>query len=111
MCPCAGSQARHGKDKSCHIQQCVAALKKEDDPNALYQVAQGPCACGYSWPACARPSHALALDALAECLDKAEQHLSAFSTALSVVRLDPTSPMVSKSCAGKVIEPCQTGAR
>ncbi|KAK3904146.1 hypothetical protein C8A05DRAFT_42725 [Staphylotrichum tortipilum] len=95
MCPCspsgAGTQARHGKDKSCHIQQCVTALKKEDHPDALYQVAKCPCACGYSWPACPRLSHASALDTLVECLDKAEQHLSAFSTALSVIRLDPTS--------------------
>jgi hypothetical protein len=97
MCPCdpAGSgKTRHGKDKACHISQCVAAVCL-NDPEALRQVAQSPCACGYSWPACSRPLHVPALDALAECLEKAGQHVSAFSTALSIVRLDPASAVVS----------------
>ncbi len=97
MCPCdpAGSgKSRHGKDKACHISQCVAAATSKD-PEALRQVARGPCACGYSWPACSRPMHVMAQDALAECLEKADQHVSAFSTALSTVRLDPASAVVS----------------
>ncbi|KAK4241638.1 hypothetical protein C8A03DRAFT_30221 [Achaetomium macrosporum] len=93
MCPCdpAGNgNARHGKDKSCNISQCIDAVRS-DDCGALYRVAKGPCACGYSWPSCIRPEHAIALDALAECLDKAGQHVSAFSTALGIIRLDPAS--------------------
>ncbi len=99
MCPCSanadGGQARHGKDKTCNVHQWVAALDHEDDPDALYLVSQGPCACGYAWPGCAYPLHAVALDALAECLEKAGQHLSAFSTALSIIRLNPISSVVS----------------
>ncbi|KAL1842012.1 hypothetical protein VTJ49DRAFT_6178 [Mycothermus thermophilus] len=93
MCPChphGAAPSRHPKDKSCHISQFLKAL---ENPNLdiLYEVAQAPCPCGYIWPSCTRPQHAVALDALAECLDKAGQHVSAFSTALSIVRLDPTS--------------------
>jgi len=68
---------------------------EEDDLEALDNVAHGPCACGYKWPSCVLPTHALVLDALAECLDKAEQHLSAFSTALSTIRLNSRSAIVS----------------
>ncbi|KAL2018009.1 hypothetical protein VTK56DRAFT_1389 [Thermocarpiscus australiensis] len=94
LCPCepAGNgKARHGKDKSCHISQCIAAV--QGDPDTLYRVAQSPCACGYSWPSCTQHLHALALDTLAACLQRAEQYVSAFSTALSVIRLDPASPL------------------
>ncbi|KAL2175794.1 uncharacterized protein P884DRAFT_205071 [Thermothelomyces heterothallicus CBS 202.75] len=93
LCPCdpAGNgKQRHGKDKSCNISQCMAALKS-NDPDALYQVAKGPCTCGYPWPSCSIPTHAVALDALADCLFKAEQHTAALSTALATIRLDPTS--------------------
>ncbi|KAK3309131.1 uncharacterized protein B0T15DRAFT_509519 [Chaetomium strumarium] len=93
MCPCdpAGSgKTRHDKDKSCNISQCIDAVRS-DNPGALYEVAKRPCACGYSWPSCTRIEHAIALDALAECLTKAGQHVSAFSTALSIIRLDPAS--------------------
>ncbi|GAB1313877.1 hypothetical protein MFIFM68171_04087 [Madurella fahalii] len=93
MCECnpAGREkTRHGKDKSCNISQCAAAVQGRD-PDALYQVAKGPCACGYTWPSCTRPLHIQALDALAECLEKAKQHTSALSTALSIIRLDPAS--------------------
>jgi hypothetical protein len=99
MCPCdpAGNgKTRHAKDKSCNIAQCVAAIKSKDR-DALYEVAKVPCACGFVWPSCSRQLHLLALDALAECLEKAEQFVSAFSTALSMVRLDPTSAVVSFS--------------
>lgn len=68
---------------------------KADDPDALRQVAKGPCTCGYLWPSCSNPLHALALDQLASCLDKAKQYTAALSTALSIVRLDPTSAVVS----------------
>ncbi len=97
MCSCepaGGGKTRHGKEKSCHISQCVAAVRHKD-PDALYQAAQVPCVCGYSWPACSRRLHMLALDALADCLEKGGQHVSAFSTALGMVRLDPASPVVS----------------
>lgn len=97
MCPCdpAGSgKTRHGKDKTCCISQCVAAVK-DKDPNALYKVATGPCACGYTWPTCTRPLHVQSLDALAECLEKGEQYVSAFATALSIIRLDPGTAVVS----------------
>jgi hypothetical protein len=71
----------------------MAAVKS--DPDALYQVTKGPCACGYSWPSCTRPLHVLALDALADCLDKAGQYTGAFSVALATIRLDPASAVVS----------------
>ncbi|KAK4153205.1 hypothetical protein C8A00DRAFT_43831 [Chaetomidium leptoderma] len=93
MCQCnpAGNgKTRHGKDKSCHISQCIGAVNSKD-ADALYKVAKIPCACGYSWPSCVRPLHMMALDALAECLDKAEQHTSAISTSLAMIRLDPAS--------------------
>ncbi|KAK4122508.1 hypothetical protein N657DRAFT_622045 [Parathielavia appendiculata] len=93
MCVCdpAGNgKMRHGKDKSCNISQCLAAIKSKD-ADALYRVSKVPCACGYVWPSCSHQAHLLALDALAECLEKAEQHVSAFSTALTMIRLDPTS--------------------
>ncbi|KAL2157110.1 hypothetical protein VTH06DRAFT_7025 [Thermothelomyces fergusii] len=93
LCPCepAGNgKQRHGKDKSCNISQCMAAVKSHD-PDALYQVARGPCACGYSWPSCSIPMHAVALDGLADCLFRAEQYTAALSTALATIRLDPTS--------------------
>ncbi|KAJ4306116.1 hypothetical protein N0V88_000912 [Collariella sp. IMI 366227] len=94
LCPCHASdgKARHGKDKSCHISQCITAVQGKER-SALYQVAGRPCACGYSWPSCPRQLHALALDALADCLAKADQFVSAFSTGLSIVRLDPVSPV------------------
>ncbi|KAK4104314.1 hypothetical protein N658DRAFT_493816 [Parathielavia hyrcaniae] len=95
MCACdpAGNgKARHPKDKSCNISQCVAAVKSKD-ANALFDVTKVPCVCGYVWPSCSHELHLVALDALAECLEKAEQYVSAFSTALSMVRLDPTSAM------------------
>lgn len=99
MCECSAAKdekARHGKDKSCHISQCLIALQSED-PDALEQVANGPCACGYPWPTCARPLHAQSLDALAECLNAAEQHVNAISTALGIIRLDPASAMVCQA--------------
>ncbi|KAL2131833.1 hypothetical protein VTI74DRAFT_4577 [Chaetomium olivicolor] len=93
MCPCnsaTSSANRHGKDKSCNISQCTVAVQSKDS-DALYQVASKPCTCGYAWPSCTRPLHAVALDALAVCLVKADQIVSAFSTALSIIRLDPAS--------------------
>ncbi|KXX73115.1 Protein DIA2 [Madurella mycetomatis] len=93
MCECnqaGGEKMRHGKDKSCNISQCAAAVQSRD-PDALYQVARGPCSCGYIWQSCTRPLHIQAVDALAGCLGKAEQHISALSTALSIIRLDPAS--------------------
>ncbi|KAK4144316.1 uncharacterized protein C8A04DRAFT_11618 [Dichotomopilus funicola] len=93
ICPCdpeGQGKQRHGKDKSCHIIQCMEAVKT-NDPAALRQVAECPCTCGYPWPSCNNPQHALALDQLANCLDKAKQYTAALSTALSTVRLDPTS--------------------
>ncbi|KAK4246770.1 hypothetical protein C7999DRAFT_41840 [Corynascus novoguineensis] len=93
MCPCdpAGNgKQRHRKDKSCNILQCMAALKS-NDPDALYRIAQGPCACGYSWQSCTLPQHAVALDALADCLFRANQYTAALSTALATIRLDPAS--------------------
>ncbi|KAH6844995.1 hypothetical protein B0I37DRAFT_173400 [Chaetomium sp. MPI-CAGE-AT-0009] len=93
MCSCdpAGEgKRRHAKDKSCHISQCMLAVNS-DDPYALYEVANGPCTCGYRWPSCTRQLHAVALDALADCLDKAEQYIAAFATALATIRLDPAS--------------------
>jgi hypothetical protein len=97
MCPCepAGEgKQRHAKDKSCHIAQCMGAVNS-DEPFALYEVAQGLCTCGYRWPSCGRQLHAKALDALADCLDKAEQYVAAFATALAIIRLDPASAVVS----------------
>ncbi|KAL2264709.1 hypothetical protein VTJ83DRAFT_7219 [Remersonia thermophila] len=93
MCPChpnGAAPSRHPKDKSCHISQFLKAL---ENPNLdiLHEVARTPCPCGYAWPSCTRPQHAVALDTLAECLEKAGQYVSAFSTALSIVRLDPAS--------------------
>ncbi|KAK0635317.1 hypothetical protein B0T17DRAFT_38050 [Bombardia bombarda] len=88
MCPC--SPASHGKDKSCNILQCAAAVK-DADPDALYHVARGPCSCGFQWPSCTRPLHIQAVDTLAECLERARHYLAAFSTALGLVRLDPAS--------------------
>ncbi|SPQ22220.1 818364c0-cff4-44bf-b55e-63408245de96 [Thermothielavioides terrestris] len=101
LCPCmapsdsaaatSNGMARHGKDKACHISQFIAALQSEDPkhPKALCQLASQPCSCGYSWPSCPRILHAVALDALAECLNKADQHVNALSTALGTIRLDP----------------------
>lgn len=95
MCQCREKErSRHGKDRSCNISQCTAAILSEDR-DALYQVANRPCACGYAWPSCTGAPHVLALDALAECLYKAEQHVAAFSTALGIIRLDPASAVVS----------------
>lgn len=93
MCPChpAGNPPpRHKKDKSCHISHFIQALDKPD-PEILFDTAKAPCPCGYVWPSCARQQHALALDALAQCLEQADQLVSAFSTALSIINLDPTS--------------------
>jgi hypothetical protein len=93
MCPChpAGNPPpRHKKDKSCHISHFIQALDNPD-PEILFDTAKAPCPCGYVWPSCARQQHALALDALAQCLDQADQLVSAFSTALSIINLDPTS--------------------
>ncbi|KAK3301379.1 uncharacterized protein B0H64DRAFT_383357 [Chaetomium fimeti] len=92
-CPCepAGEgKLRHAKDKACHIAQCMLAVNS-GDPFALYQVANTPCTCGYRWLSCTRPLHAVALDALADCLDKAGQYIAAFATALATIRLDPAS--------------------
>ena len=91
----SSSSSSHGKDKACHISQCVKAvreLKRDDgDPDALYCVATSPCSCGFKWPACSLPLHAQAVDTLCECLEKAEKHVAAFSTALGLIRLDPAS--------------------
>lgn len=97
MCECnpvGREKMRHGKDKSCNISQCTAAVQSRD-PDALYQVTRGPCTCGYIWQTCTRPLHIQAVDTLAECLEKAKQHISALSTALSIIRLDPASAVVS----------------
>jgi hypothetical protein len=97
MCPCnpaASQQTAHQKDTTCSISQCIAAVKS-DDTDALDEAVRGPCACGYSWPTCTRPLHALALDAQAERLEKIERYVGAFSTALALVRLDPASAVVS----------------
>jgi hypothetical protein len=93
----SNGMARHGKDKACHISQFIAALQSEDPehPKALCQLASQPCSCGYSWPSCPRILHAVALDALAECLNKADQHVNALSTALGTIRLDPACAVVS----------------
>lgn len=112
MCPCdpgGNGKQRHRKDKSCNILQCMAALKS-NDPDALYRVAQGPCACGYSWQSCTLPQHAVALDALADCLFRANQYTAALSTALATVRLDPASAVVSLAgtCAFKDLGLTQT---
>ena len=99
MCPCepAGEgKQRHPKDKSCHIAQCMEAVNS-GEPFALYEVAQSLCRCGYRWPSCHRQLHAKALDALADCLDKAEQYVAAFAVALATIRLDPASAVVSVS--------------
>lgn len=90
MCPC--SPASHGKDKSCNISQCIAAVRGSDsDPDSLYRVAIGPCSCGFKWPSCTRPLHLEAVDTLAACLEKAKRYTAAFSTALGLIRLDPAS--------------------
>lgn len=97
MCKCnpgANGKPRHPKDKSCNISQCMAAVRSKD-PDRLYRVAKSRCACDYAWPSCTRPLHARALDTLADCLSRADQHVSALSTALAVVRLDPGSAIVS----------------
>ncbi|KAK3328322.1 hypothetical protein B0T19DRAFT_187122 [Cercophora scortea] len=88
QCPCA--PAAHGKEKSCNISQCTAAVQSSD-PDALYNVASGPCRCGFSWPRCTRSVHIEALDTLADCLARTNHYVAAFSTALGIIRLDPAS--------------------
>jgi hypothetical protein len=94
MCPCKAGDKRHPKDKGCHIAQCISAVLGEDDD--LYAVTQRLCACEYKWPQCSLPEHISALDVLAECQADADQYVSAFSTALGLIRLSPTSAAVSR---------------
>ncbi|KAL2261321.1 hypothetical protein VTK26DRAFT_4393 [Humicola hyalothermophila] len=90
-CRCSpAGKARHQKDKSCNIQQCLTALRSKN-LGALYKVAKNPCVCGYEWPSCDFLPHARALDMLAERLKSSGQYVSALSTALSIIRLDPAS--------------------
>ncbi|KAK3370288.1 hypothetical protein B0H63DRAFT_486672 [Podospora didyma] len=90
LCPCEPDT--HGKDKSCNILQCITAVQ-DSDPDALYNVVQGPCSCGFEWPSCTYPRHIETLDTMAECLEGAQAHVAAFSTALGLIRLDPASPV------------------
>ncbi|KAK3360259.1 hypothetical protein B0T25DRAFT_125884 [Lasiosphaeria hispida] len=90
VCPC--SPTTHGKDKSCNIFQCTLAVRSTD-PGALFEVANSSCSCGKRWPSCTRSLHIQAVDTLTECLEKAKRHVAAFSTALGLIRLDPTSPV------------------
>ncbi|KAK4219128.1 hypothetical protein QBC37DRAFT_151475 [Rhypophila decipiens] len=90
LCPC--KPISHGRDKSCNISQCISAVRKSDsDPDVFYRVASGPCSCGFRWPVCSRPLHLEAVDTLAACLEKAQRFSAAFSTALGLIRLNPSS--------------------
>ncbi|KAM7211463.1 hypothetical protein V8F06_013144 [Rhypophila decipiens] len=90
LCPC--KPISHGKDKSCNISQCISAVRKSDsDPDVFYRVVSGPCSCGFRWPVCSRPLHLEAVDTLAACLEKAQRFSAAFSTALGLIRLNPSS--------------------
>ena len=91
-CPCRPHN--HGKNKACHISQCVTAVSGQD-PDALYRTAKKPCPCGFVWPECTDLVHIRSVDCLAAVLSEQEKHTAAFSTALGLIRLDPTHPIVS----------------
>jgi len=88
-CPC-GQSAMHPRDKSCNILQCTQAVRNDD----FDKVGCNECKCGFIWPSCTRPSHIEAVDLLADCSVKADRHAAAFSIALGLIRLDPSSPAV-----------------
>ncbi|KAK4178317.1 hypothetical protein QBC36DRAFT_234709 [Triangularia setosa] len=93
LCGCNKSntkQARHGKDKSCHLKQFVNAARSKD-PDAIYDVAKTPCSCGFAWPSCSSPKHLEVVDLLTECLETDGHYASALATGLGLVRLRPTS--------------------
>ncbi|KAK0670522.1 hypothetical protein QBC41DRAFT_301414 [Cercophora samala] len=93
LCSCNKSgtkQARHGKDKSCHLKQFVNGVWSKD-LDAVYDVAKGPCSCGFVWPSCSSPEHLEALDLLTECLETEGHYISALATGLGLIRLRPTS--------------------
>ncbi|KAK0745351.1 hypothetical protein B0T21DRAFT_345419 [Apiosordaria backusii] len=83
-------QARHGKDKSCHLKQFVNGARSKD-PDAIYDVAKTPCSCGFAWPSCSCPEHLKAVDLLTECLETDGHYASALATGLGLVRLRPSS--------------------
>ncbi|KAK4201655.1 hypothetical protein QBC40DRAFT_264080 [Triangularia verruculosa] len=93
LCRCnknSTKQARHGKDKSCHLKQFVNGARSKD-PDAIYEVAKTPCSCGFAWPSCSSPKHLEAVDLLTECLETDGHYASALATGLGLVRLRPSS--------------------
>lgn len=102
-------QVRHGKDKSCHLKQFVNGVRSKD-LDAIYDVANSPCSCGFAWPSCSSPKHLEAIDLLTESLETEGHYVSAITTGLGIIRLRPISAAVSLFCrpvAGKITNNCQ----
>ncbi|KAK4679036.1 hypothetical protein QC764_200640 [Podospora pseudoanserina] len=83
-------QLRHGKDKSCHLKQFVNGVRSKD-LDAIYDVANSPCSCGFAWPSCSSPKHLEAIDLLTESLETEGHYVSAITTGLGIIRLRPIS--------------------
>lgn len=72
----------------------LAALSDDEDDEAVYKAATGPCSCGVPKLACDDAVHMDVLDKLAACSAAMGKSEAAIGFAAAAIHLDPKSPVV-----------------